>query len=674
MTVFSAEPGAPGVRSGDLPPLWERRWFGPAAVAAVALAMLAWTWGTWPDLLVDFGVQLYVPWRLAAGEVLYRDIAHYTGPLSVYYNALVFRIFGASLLALVLANLPVLGGIIAEIYYLCGQMAGRIAAIAASLSFVVLFAFARLMPIGNYNYVCPYEYDYTHGMLLCLGAVIFAWRLVKDGRWVDAAAAGLLTGLVFLTRAEFFVADIGAVGVGLFFFFMESRGRAGRIAAVSLSFLGAAIVPPVISALLLSMAMPIREALRGTAGMWPALLAGKVAQQVFYRHSMGLDDPGRSLRELAAWGGGYLAIIATAAIWARIAGKKWTAIGAAVAGLAGIGLVAVRWRGVDWISVFRPLPVVALAVAGWGIVLRLRRKSDAAALAGMVGTLSMLLMGKIFLYARIEHYGCWLAMPATMLLATAIFGWVCAGVKKCGGSAAVYLAGIGSLWAAVLCVHLAITGAAIGKLTVTVGSGGDEFLASDRGIIVNRAVALARKISPDQTLCCFPEGIMINYLSRRVTATPYVNFNPPDLLLFGESNMLTALRRRPPDYVMIVHKDTSEFGVRFFGVDYGRKLGAWIEANYKACPVALDLGSEPLRDDRFGIRLLAPARNGASLARLAPGGEKFVQGFLNGTAVVDIERVGQNGDGLSFGELGVEGKLDDSAAPLGDDDAIVQAL
>ncbi len=63
-------------------------------------------WGTWIDVLVDFGVQLYVPWRLVAGEVLYRDIAHYTGPLSIYYNALAFRVGGVSLLTLVIANLP----------------------------------------------------------------------------------------------------------------------------------------------------------------------------------------------------------------------------------------------------------------------------------------------------------------------------------------------------------------------------------------------------------------------------------------------------------------------------------------------------------------------------------------------------------------------------------------
>ena len=65
---------------------------GPLTIALAGAAMLAWTWGTWPNVLVDFGRELYVPWRLTEGEVLYRDIAYFTGPLSPYLNALWFRL------------------------------------------------------------------------------------------------------------------------------------------------------------------------------------------------------------------------------------------------------------------------------------------------------------------------------------------------------------------------------------------------------------------------------------------------------------------------------------------------------------------------------------------------------------------------------------------------------
>ena len=78
--------------------------------------MLAWTWGTWPNVLVDFGRELYVPWRLAEGEVLYRDIAYFNGPLSPYLNALWFRLFGVGLRTLVVCNGLLLVGVLVLLY------------------------------------------------------------------------------------------------------------------------------------------------------------------------------------------------------------------------------------------------------------------------------------------------------------------------------------------------------------------------------------------------------------------------------------------------------------------------------------------------------------------------------------------------------------------------------
>jgi hypothetical protein len=598
-----------------LPPLWERRWFAPAAIAAAALAMLVWTWGTWPDVLVDFGVQLYAPWRLAAGEVLYRDIAHYTGPLSIYYNALAFRIFGPSLLTLVLWNLPILAGIFAMVYCLCGKVAGPLAAFAAGISFTVLFAFSHLTPAGNYNYVCPYEYEYTHATLLCLGVVIFVSRMLKAPKPQNAGVAGFLVGLIFLTRAEFFIAAMAVVGLGFALLAWENKSAPRVIYRNLLTFLLTVIIPPLVSIGALHRAMPLRQAIRGTAGMWPMLLAANVTRQQFYLHSMGIDDFRHSLSELLAWSARYLGIVVILAAWARLAPKKWTVPNAVVAMIAGAGLIALRWRDTDWISAFRPLPILVLIVTGAAIALRIKRKSDAAAIASLLGLLALMLLGKIFLYARIEHYGCWLAMPATVLLVAALFGWIPAALRRSGANAPVYLAGMSGLWIAVLFVHLIITGAAIGKLTVVVGSGPDQFLATDRGDYINRAVAVAKQFPENTTIDCFPEGIMINYLSRRKTSVPYVNFNPPDLLLFGQSNMLKSLQAHPPDYIFIVHKDTGEFHVRFFGANYGQDLYAWITTQYHLKPVPLDLGAFPLRDDHFGLRLLEPNAVPASAPR-----------------------------------------------------------
>jgi phosphoglycerol transferase MdoB-like AlkP superfamily enzyme len=285
---------------------------------------------------------------------------------------------------------------------------------------------------------------------------------------------------------------------------------------------------------------------------------------------------------------------------------------AIAAALTATLLVGWRWWTHDWLSFFRPLPVIVLAVL-FVALFQLRRlrghpaRQHQAALAAMLAVLSLLLLGKIFFYTRIIHYGCWLAMPATMLLLIAVFGWIPACIKRIGAATPIFLAGAVAIWVIVLLSHLTMTATQNKRLTVSVGGDGDQFWAeTDRGIVVNNALAAIEQIIPPRkTLACFPEGIMLNYLARRRAPTPYVNYNPPDLLLFAEDNMLSALQSAPPDYILIVHKDTSEFGVPFFGRDYGQNLFAWIIGHYQPLPLpGISLGAQPLRSEHFGIRLL----------------------------------------------------------------------
>src|SRR5207244_2348842 len=81
------------------------RLLGPLVLLGLGAALFVWTRDTWPDVVVDFGRELYVPWRLSAGAVLYRDIAWFNGPFSAYANALLFRLAGPSLQVLVAVNL-----------------------------------------------------------------------------------------------------------------------------------------------------------------------------------------------------------------------------------------------------------------------------------------------------------------------------------------------------------------------------------------------------------------------------------------------------------------------------------------------------------------------------------------------------------------------------------------
>jgi hypothetical protein len=50
-----------------------------------------------------------------------------------------------------------------------------------------------------------------------------------------------------------------------------------------------------------------------------------------------------------------------------------------------------------------------------------------------------------------------------------------------------------------------------------------------------------------------------------------------------------------------VHSDEQIFGARYFGLNYGRRMAAWVRENYR--PVAQE-GARPFTSDEFGVLLM----------------------------------------------------------------------
>ena len=135
-----------------------RCWSGPALLAALFVLLAVGSWRRWPDILIDFGHELYIPWRLVSGGVLYADIAHLYGPFSQYLNALVFRCFGVSFAALFTVDLVLTAGLTALLYTGFSRILDRLTAFACGALFLMVFAFSQLGSTGNYNFVSPYSH------------------------------------------------------------------------------------------------------------------------------------------------------------------------------------------------------------------------------------------------------------------------------------------------------------------------------------------------------------------------------------------------------------------------------------------------------------------------------------------------------------------------------------
>jgi hypothetical protein len=230
--------------------MWE--WSGFSSLAVALVWFLQISWRKWPDPLIDFGRELYLPWRLSEGAVLYRDIDANYGPLSQYFNALIFRVTGVGYMHLVWANLLIYLAIVALIYRGLRMGWGRLAAFAGSLVFVAVFSFNQLVGIANYNFLSPYSHETTHGFLLIL-ILIHLWVswLRAPGCW-KVVSAGFCCGLCVLLKVEIiFVAVIVTAGA-LVRGFLERDGlrRFAGWLPVAVPFLVAGCLPPLIATLM----------------------------------------------------------------------------------------------------------------------------------------------------------------------------------------------------------------------------------------------------------------------------------------------------------------------------------------------------------------------------------------------------------------------------------------
>lgn len=595
--------GASPPEEGLLSPAFLAR--APAlALAVLAVALLSISWGRWPDVLVDFGHELYVPWQLAEGKVLGRDIfLGATGSLSPYLNALAFIVLGVSFRSLVILNLALLAGLTWLLFTLLREIGDRLSATIACAFFLAVFAFGQYVGIGNYNYVAPYSHGATHGMLLSLLAIAFAWRHARTRARRDVALASLALGHVLLTKPEFFLACGAALATMALVTLRDAEGARAR-ASLALAMTLPALVPASVSLGLLSLKAGLGVAVRGTFAPWIAL-ASPLTATPFYLSGMGLDDPGGSARRAALWLAGYALLFGLAAVADVRAGMgraRWKA-GAAAAAL----VAAAAWAWLPpsaWTGVARPLPLIA-AVGGVGAFVAAwrwpRPCPPPALLRAGLWVFATLLLLKMFLNARFFHYGFVLAMPATLLLV----GWLVESAPRAlqalGGSGIVFRTVAVTALLVVAGAYVSLASSVYARKTVAVGSGADVFLADARGGFVNGTLHGLAREPAEATLAVLPEGEMVNYLSRRATPTPYLTFLPDAIALWGEPALLEALRSNPPDLVAIVSRDASEHGARLFGRDYATATLAWLQERYD--PVGL-AGGSPFEPSRFGMLLL----------------------------------------------------------------------
>ena len=586
-------------------------------LVAAGLLMASISWLKWPDLLIDFGAQIYTPWRLSEGQVLYKDIVDTYGPLSPYLHALLFKIFGPGINILIGFNLLVVTGLATLIYFLFKKLGNSLTGFLCAFSFITIFAFGQYQGGGNYNFICAYVYSLPHGVALSFLALFLFLKFLEKPQLKYLWFSGGVLGLVYWTKIEVFVALAIPLLLGLIVSWFQRRINKKEAFREALIALTAFVIPIVLFYAYFLTKMTFKEALLIIPSLFSFLNdVGSLKQFRLNQWILGFDRPAFNLIELFQ----YFFILITVmgfmiVIDSLLSGPLRHVKRLSLLVLVSLaGLLYVVSEQIPWLFLGRPLPLLSILTTGY-YAYRLSQSMKENRLSSndlflMVFSLfCTILLLKMILNTHVFHYGFALALPATLLTIHTIVFLIPGNFSVLKKSDGFYKTATVTLILFFAYAHVRIEHQAYQFKTLPISQGRDLLLDYDpalesRGVVVNQTLDyLDRKIPPGIEIATVPYGSTINYLSRHPHSLATLNFNPYSAALSGEQSYTESLKKASSPYILLVHVDAGILasGKRFFGKDFGQSAFAWIMQNYT---LEQQFGQVPFSEKGFGIQIL----------------------------------------------------------------------
>jgi hypothetical protein len=563
------------------------------SVAGIFVFLALKTWRRSSDPIVDFPRHLYTAWRMNEGDLLYRDISCWFGPLPHLVEAGAFKLFGSGLDTILWLNLVLLVAILFLLRAAFSASSGKLIVWLVSAVFLLVFGFAEYTIGGNSNFLTPYASQATWGFA---GLMLVIVALARDAgnfsrRWLMVAGIG--SGVTFVCKPEFVVAASAA-----WLLYLLSWGLATRRSGRCLRAIGRCVGMGLAGFFMVWLAVFL--VLSRLGGLIYAFQSVNwVPWSVFgseFRHASitsrfnavgaGLDNPMPMLLHHLEWtgmvGGGYAGLRLVGHFWERQKQRPWLRL--LVASAMVIGAIK---AGLDvrWIESGQAvnIPAFVIAIALFGICVRaawLLRTEPLVNFVplGLIAVPAALMLLRMVLNGRIYHYGFFM-MPLALCFLIALMmraNWLVR-LSVC-------------IITLIACTKLAYSTLHFANArSLLIGEGRDRlyafpFRVSTSGTILAEALAqVPRFAGGARNLVAIPYSSAFNYHLRLKNPLVAQEWNPDNLGFLGRDRLRNDLRTARPDVILFFDRNLSEYGVPYFGYDErsGASILDWINDNYK---------------------------------------------------------------------------------------------
>jgi 4-amino-4-deoxy-L-arabinose transferase-like glycosyltransferase len=559
-----------------------------------------------------------LPLRLLRGEELYRDVHYLSGPLSPYFNSLLYRLFGIHLDVLHVSGLLCSALIVAFCYRIARRLLSPPEATIATIAVIVICIFK---PTGNL--IAPYSFAALHSTVLALGVLILALRYLLPGsaagelrpggrfdeRYLDPGysavegagrelrfgsrwllvGAGVLIGLAAITKLEFAMAGAATVVMGLIY---RHRADFKRLLIdISLTLIPAGLIT-----------LPVYGWFLNRYG-WETLVVDchvfftkLPASLVYYNlQRTGLDNPLFSIVQMigAATVGiaaisaivllsdrnrvlfrqASVVLIATltvAVVIVIISGRQWDGSPLRAVPLLLIGFIVFGWHRTKDHLEDRTESIARFIISVYSLAVLARvplRVPSGGAFGGFFLPTSLILFCYLFLRYLPRALDRWTRDPFTARRARQIGQ----------GLLIVMLAAI----AVVFSVRYRRN-----YRYEIAEQRGRLYASKSVGSAISEALDFVeRETQAGDPIAVLPEGSDLAFLTGRRMPLRHQIMIPGFMSERDEEQMIETLQRQQVRYVLIVNRPMREFGAEAFGRDFYTTLSNWIDEHYSVVKV-----------------------------------------------------------------------------------------
>ena len=503
--------------------------------------------GHYSGILIDFGREVYYPQEILNGKILYKDLFNIYGPLAYQINAILYKIFGIKLSTLYGAGIFTSLLTVSGIYLVAQKVLSKFLSFCISVFTIAIGVTATSI----FNFHFPYSWAVMYGLVAFLYSLYFLLEYWDKKNIKNLYLSSFLAGIAITCKYDFLLFALIVLAISA----KEKNWKA------LVSF----FIAPILSFGILFV-QGLRPDSLVNSLLTTSLMAKSKTLKYFYQNS-GIYFNSKAIFTDLILFIKFAIPFGTILLSSYLFDKR--KVNSISLSLIGWTLFLLMFN-VKFAFGFLPILLLILFITEL-LKSKLVKKYD---IRIIILTLSAIAVcAKVFWVMLLGSYGNYYISIALVALFAIVFKYLPQKFEKVTGA---YILAMSLIIIFSNSIALKYENYKVSTPIGTIRT--SKFFAESSNQLIN---FINQNTQKDDKIVIFPEGMTINFLTKRNSDDYYNSLLPLYTETFGEEKIINHYKENMPEYVIFNNLDMKDYYFRFICQDYALDFCGFIQNNYE---------------------------------------------------------------------------------------------